>query len=114
MEEIKNKKNQLLEKVEKDKRKNNQKYIDELNSLYKSKIQEKKPMEFIDFILQRYPFIGYEKAKESLKGLSFDDIFEKIFAKYHPDNYSNRYDFAVYNEIYILLGRIKEDLRKRK
>ena len=114
MEEIKNKKNQLLEKVEKDKRKNNQKYIDELNSLYKSKIQEKKPMEFIDFILQRYPFIGYEKAKESLKGLSFDDIFEKIFAKYHPDNYSNRYDFAVYNEIYILLGRIKEDLRKLK
>ena len=71
-------------------------------------------MEFIDFILTNYPFSNYENYKDSLKDKIIDDILVTIFPKYHPDNYNNREDYRVYNEIYILLGKMKDDLIKYK
>ena len=88
---------------------------EELNHLYNRKIkQEKKPMEFIDFILTNYPFIGYEKSKDLIKNSVCENIRAYIYPKYHPDNYTKREDFIVYNEIYMLLGEMKDDLVKYK
>ena len=113
-QEIEAKRDQLLE-IEENKLKKYNKIIEELNNLYNTKIKrEKKPMEFIDFILTNYPFSNYENYKDSLKDKIIDDILVTIFPKYHPDNYNNREDYRVYNEIYILLGKMKDDLIKYK
>jgi hypothetical protein len=113
-EEIEEKREELL-KIEKNKLKKYNKIIEELNILYKTKIKiEKKPMEFIDFIISKYPFYNYENIKDSLKDINIHKKHEIIFPKYQPDNYGGREDYVVYNEIYILLGKMKEDLIKYK
>jgi len=113
-EEIEEKREELL-KIEKNKLKKYNKIIEELNILYKTKIKiEKKPMEFIDFIISKYPFYNYENIKDSLKDINIQKKHEIIFPKYQPDNYGGREDYVVYNEIYILLGKMKEDLIKYK
>ena len=40
------------------------------------------------------------------------EIIGIIFPKYHPDNYRGLPTYDVYNTIYILIGRMKEDLPK--
>ena len=112
--------NQLKEEIERDPTekpisKEYLKKIEEIDNLYNNKVRkEKKAKEFIDFIIKNYPHNAYDKTKVSLKGLNCEDILEEIYPKYHPDNYLNRDDFVVYNEIYILLGKMKEDIQKYK
>ena len=111
-EEILNKKKELEKKEEEDKKEFYKKEIEELNSIYKVKIKENKPMEFFQHILKKYPFKGYEKNKDLIKDKSFEETLEDIYGKYQPDNYGDKHNFLIYNEIYILLGNIKEDLLK--
>ena len=111
-EEIEEKKEKLSQLGE-DKLKEIKKAIEDMNKLYNIKIrEEKKPMEFINFIIKKYPFISYDKNKDLLNNINYEKIFEIIFPKYHPDNYSKKEDFLIYNEIYILLNKMKEDLIK--
>ena len=109
--EIKKKKEELLKPdpiiVE-----NNKKSITELENLYQTKMKEKKPNEFIDFIIKKYPYIGYDESKISFKDMNCGEIIGIIFPKYHPDNYRGLPTYDVYNTIYILIGRMKEDLPK--
>ena len=112
--------NQLKEEIEKDPTekpvpKEYLKKIEEIDNLYNNKVRkEKKPKEFLEFIIKNYPYIGHLKTRVSLNDLSCETILEEICPKYHPDNYLNRDDFVIYNEIFILLGKMKEDLLKYK
>ena len=94
-------------------KKNNKTYIDELRKLYESSKEKKNPMEFINFIIEKYPYSGYDASKHLLN-LNCAELLEIIFPKYHPDNYIGRDDYDIYNEIYILLVKIEEDLKKNK
>ncbi len=88
----------------------NSEYINELNKVYKEKMEENKPMEFLDFIIQKYPFTGAEKLKEELKVKDLKDKFYEVFPLYSPDNYSGRKDYKIYNEIYMLLVKMEQTL----
>ena len=108
VEEIKKKKEELLNN-----KKNNKAFKDELRNLYKSSKEKKNPMEFINFIIEKYPYIGYDSSKHLLN-LNCGELLEIIFPKYHPDNYIGRDDYDIYNEIYMLLVKVEEDLKKNK
>ena len=88
----------------------NSEYINELNKVYKEKMEENKPMEFLDFIIQKYPFTEAEKLKEELKVKALKDKFYEVFPLYSPDNYSGRKDYKIYNEIYMLLVKMEQTL----
>ena len=111
-EKIKVKNEELKSKEEEEKLQKNKICIEQLQNIYKTKIKEKKPKEFLDFIFDKYPFIGYEQLKEKMKDLSLEEEIDFIFAKYHPDNYTYHYYYKVYNEIYILLNNMKDDYKK--
>ena len=108
VKEIKDKKEELLKN-----KKNHKAVKDELGNLYKSSKEKKNPKEFINFIIQKYPYTGYDASK-NLLNLNCEEILEIIFPKYHPDNYIGRDDYDIYNEIYILLVKVEEDLKKIK
>ena len=110
VEDIKKKKKELESEKEKNKIKY-EKFIAELKDIYKNKKEEKKYKEFIEFILDKYPYVGYDPSKLFLKDMSCEQIIKAIYAKYHPDNYSNRDNNEIYEEIYILLGQMKEELK---
>ena len=113
-EDIKERKKQLLI-LEEEKNKKYKPLIEEINNIYNIKIKkEKMPIDFLNFILKKYPYNGYDNSKDLSKDVNCKEILELIFSRYHPDNYGNREDFIVYNEIYILLGKMKEDLNKYK
>ena len=105
---------EMTKKKEEEKHKKNQKYIEELRSVYETKMIEKNPKGFIEFILNKYPYIGFNHSKDSLKDISWEEALDLIFAKYHTDNYSKMENREIYNEIYILLGQMKDDFQKYK
>ena len=109
-DDIINKKKELEEENKNNKIKY-EKFIEELREIYKNKMKEKKPKEFIEFILDKYPYVSYDPSKSFSNDMSCEQIIEVIYAKYHPDNYSNRDDHKIYEEIYILLGKIKDELK---
>ena len=90
----------------------NSKYIEELNQLYDEKMKDNKPNEFLEFIIEKYPFINIGKIIENLKMKELKDKFYAIFGKYHPDNYKGRKDYDIYNEIYMLLVKMEKALFK--
>ena len=108
VKEIKEKKEEILINGKVD----NSKYIEELNKLYEEKMEENKPMEFLDFIIEKYPFIKAELLTDDLKMKNLEDKFYSIFAQYHPDNYKDRKDFDIYNEIYMILVKMEKALFK--
>jgi len=114
-EDIEEKKKQL-KKLTDDKAQKIKKCLEEINNIYNTKVkEEKKPMDFINFILTKYHYTGFDSNSSILsKGMSIKEVIEDIFPRYHPDNYNNREDFIIYNEIYMLLGKMKEDLIKYK
>ena len=114
-EDIEEKKKQL-KKLTDDKAQKIKKCLEEINNIYNTKVkEEKKPMDFINFILTKYHYTGFDSNSSILSnGMSIKEVIEDIFPRYHPDNYNNREDFIIYNEIYMLLGKMKEDLIKYK
>ena len=108
-------KREKLSQLGEEKLKEINKAIEDMNNLYNIKVgKEKKPMEFIDFIIKKFPFIGYENFKGMLNDTNYEKIVDNVFPKYHPDNYSKSEDYLIYNEIYILLNKMKEELIKCK
>jgi len=77
-------------------------------------MKEKKPMEFLDYIINNYPFIGKDELEDDLKTKVFENKFKTIFPKYHPDNYKGRDDHCIYYQIYLLLVNMEEKLFKKK
>ena len=61
--------------------------------------------------MDKYPYVGYDPSKGFSKDMSCGQIIEVIYAKYHPDNYSNRDEHKIFEEIYILLGKMKDELK---
>ena len=104
--EIKNKEIQIKEEI----LKNNQKNINEIEKIFNNKINENnKPIEFLYYIIDRYPFSNCDNSeKNSLNQKNFEEIFNKIFPLYHPDNYRNRDDYSTYHKIYSLLVEIEK------
>ena len=108
-EQIKKKKEEEEEKGKKQLLIENKKYIDEINYIFDEKINEKKPIEFLYYLLENYPFINCDESKiENLKKNNFKELFNIIFPKYQPDNYSDLKNYPVYTEIYIKLVKIEE------
>ena len=94
--EIENKKKELEKKFNKCK--------DELREIFNNKINENKPKEFLEYITNKYPYTNFDLNKnEELMKKDFEFIFKDIFPKYHPDNYTGKDDFSVYEEIYKIL-----------
>ena len=92
-----------------------QNLIEEIKNVFNAKMNEKKPAEFLNFILDKYPYINLDS---SLKGvlfqMEFEEYFKTIFPKYHPDNYKDNKYYQIYNEIYMLLVKIEEKFFKKK
>ena len=91
----------------------NKNNIDEINNNFNDNIKENKPIDFIHFILEKYPFFNYDSSqKEMLKNKDFQELFYTIFPKYHPDNYEKK---EIYSEIYSLLVNmeIKYKLKRK-
>ena len=92
-----------------------QNLIEEIKNVFNTKMNEKKPAEFLNFILDKYPYINLDS---SLKGvlfqMEFEEYFKTIFPKYHPDNYKDNKYYQIYNEIYMLLVKIEEKFFKKK
>ena len=117
--EIETKKEALL-LIEKEKIKiKNKSIIEELNNLYKNKMSEKKPKEFIEFILQNYPYHGYDY--DASKTSSCYMNVEYLISKYHPGNYffgpyaiEDEPIYAIYIEIFKILLKMKDDSDKIK
>ena len=112
-EEIENKKKELESKtiIENEK---NEKIIGNINNIFNQKIDENKPREFLDYILENYPPVKFDSnKKEELIQKSFEELFQIIFSKYHPDNYKDKNDYIIYHEIYILLVKIEEKFFKK-
>ena len=87
-------------------------HIQEIQSVFKEKINEKKPVEFLNFILDKHPYVNFDSSKkDNLIQMKFEEYFKTIFPKYQPDNYDNKY-YKIYNEIYILLGEIEKQFLK--
>ena len=87
--------------------------INEINKIFDSKIKNNKPIEFIDFILDKYPFINYDPSKkEEIKNNDLENLLKKISPSYHPDNYKDRNDYIIYHEIYMLLVNIENKFIK--
>ena len=109
------KKKKEIEKIKNNELEKNDRAINNIVTCFNENMRENKPMEFIKFILEDYPYANFdpEKKDELLKN-EFEQIFEIIFPKYHPDNYKDRPDFLIYNEIYILLVQMEEKLIKKK
>ena len=111
-EEIEQKKIEI-ENMKNQKNEENKKIIDDINNFCNQKIEENKPMEFLDYLLENYPFTNLDASKkEELKQKSFEEIFEIIFPKYHPDNYKDRDEYIIYHDIYMLLVKIEEKFFK--
>ena len=92
-----------------------QSLIDEVNNIYNNKIKENKPMEFLNFITEKYPYANFNNSKnENLNKDNFEEYFITIFPKYHPDNYKGHKYYRIYNEIYMLLVKIDEKFIKNK
>ena len=92
------------------------KSINEINNVFKEKVErDKNPMEFLEFIIENYPYINFDPSKkEELMQDSFENIFKNIFPRYHSDNYKESNKFKIYTEIYTLLVKIEESFIKNK
>jgi hypothetical protein len=78
---------------------------DLIRDYYNQKMKEKKPIEFLYFIIENYPCINFNPSQKKQK--NFKELFKEIFPKYHTDNYKGvRAD--IYNEIYIHLVEIEK------
>ena len=113
-EEIEAKKKQIESQM-KIENENNKKIISDINKIFKEKIDENKPKEFIDYLLDNYPFVNFNSnQKEELNQKSFEEEFKIIFPRYHPDNYKDNNIFSIYQEIYMLLVKIEEKFLKKE
>ena len=109
------KKKKELEKIKNTELEKNDRAINNIVMSFNENMRENKPMEFIKFILEDYPYSNFDpEKKDELLQNDFEKIFEIIFPKYHPYNYKDRSDFLIYNEIYILLVQMEEKLIKKK
>jgi hypothetical protein len=76
-----------------------------IKDYYNQKMKENKPIEFLYFIIEKYPCVNYNPSQ--MKQKNFKELFKEIFPNYHPDNYKG--DKAdINNEIYKLLVEIEE------
>ena len=108
------KKEEELNKIEEQNLRKYKPHIEQLKELYANRMKEKKPMEFLDYIINNYPFIGKDELEDDLKTKVFENKFKTIFPKYHPDNYKGRDDHCIYYQIYLLLVNMEEKLFKKK
>ena len=93
----------------------NKSIIKDINNIFKKKIEENKPKEFLEFIIEKYPFNNLNsQLKEELLKKDFEEVFEIIFPKYQPDNYKDKDIFTIYNEIYILLVEMEAKFINKK
>lgn len=97
------------EKDEEISRKKYIKQIEELRGIYKNSFYNKKPYDFINFILDKYPYKDCDKTKDMIKNKNCKKIVEFIFPRYNPNNYSKKDNVGIYSEIYILLAVLKDD-----
>ena len=103
IEDEENKQNEIIKKE-----------IDSINENYKNIVENNKPNEFIFFILEKYPFINFNKSKiEDFKQKSLEELLKEIGPYYHPDNYKDRKDYKIYHEIYLLLVNIENKFIKK-
>ena len=89
--------------------------INEINNIYEKKIKDKKPIEFIDFILEKYPFKNYDPSKKKkILNNSLEYILKEVLPRYHPDNYKERDNYIIYHEISTLLVNIENSFIKNQ
>ena len=107
-EEIEKKKDEI-ENKKKQEDEENKNAIKNINRIFNEKIEENKPLDFIAYIIDNYPYINFESSKkDELMQNSFQEVFRIIFPKYHPDNYKDKDNFIICNEIYIILVKMEE------
>ena len=84
--------------------------IEELNILFNNKKNEQKPIEFIQFILEKYPYknLTPDKIENLIKEGNLEKILKEITPKYLPDNAKDNVLHTIYGAIYELLNKIND------
>ena len=83
----------------------------EIMSVYEGKIKENNPKEFLEYIIDNYPYYKLDPSKkDELKKESFESLLKKIYPLYHPDNYKDK----IYHDIYVLLGEMEKKYFKNE
>ena len=91
------------------------KEIEIINKNYNDNVENNKPNEFIFFVLEKYPFINFNKSNiEEFKQKSLEELLKEISPSYHPDNYKGRKDYDIYHEIYMLLVNLENKFIQKK
>lgn len=84
---------------------------EELLKIYDEKMKGDNPKEFLEYIIDKYPFINLNSSKkEELKKESFESLINKIYPLYQPDSYKDK----IYSDIYVILGQLQEKYCKDK
>ena len=98
------------DRIEEEKRKETYlKQKEEILNVYEGKIKENNPKEFLEYIIDNYPYNKLDPSKkEELKKESFESLLKKIYPLYHPDNYKDE----IYHDIYVKLGEIDKKYLK--
>ena len=82
---------------------------EEILNVYEGKIKENNPKEFLEYIIDNYPYNKLDPSKkEELKKENFESLLKKIYPLYQPDNYKDE----IYHYIYVKLGEIDEKYLK--
>jgi hypothetical protein len=81
----------------------------EIMNVYEGKIKENNPKEFLEYIIDNYPYYKLDPSKkEEIKKESFESLLKNIYPLYHPDNYKDK----IYHDIYVLLGEMEKKYLK--
>jgi hypothetical protein len=82
---------------------------EEVLNVYEGKIKENNPKEFLEYIIDNYPYNKLDPfKKEELKKENFESLLKTIYPLYQPDNYKDE----IYHYIYVKLGEIDEKYLK--
>ena len=64
---------------------------EEVLNVYEGKIKENNPKEFLEYIIDNYPYNKLDPfKKEELKKENFESLLKNIYPLYHPDNYKDK------------------------
>ena len=107
---------ELLKESEREMRENiRKKYKEEFDEIDNKFVKRKNNLEFINYILKKKPYEGYEEDKKN-STINFkeesQELVKHLQAKYHPDNYSYNNDDEKSQLDYCLIEYIMSYLNK--
>ena len=108
---------ELLKESEKEMRENiRKKYKEEFDEIDNKFVKRRNNLEFINYILKKKPYEGYEEDRKNNKKINFNEESQELVnhlrTKYHPDNYNYNNDDEKSQLDYFLIEYIMSYLNR--